>query len=300
MMRDVSIIIPTYNRPDDIASVLPYYLSQDDVLEIIIIDDGSSLSYENVIAKFSKDKTISIVYHKNRINMGAAASRNKGLELSRGTYVLWGEDDAYLSSNYVKTLKSKIQNNNLIAFGSIFYGIHPSMSETERQAIIAKQLASSNKLFNYELLEGYYRLNTGKDIFVPWAHALLLANKNAYNNVTYYEGYKVNGYREETDAQVQMTKNGYKILYTPDTCCYHFPARNEKGGQHSSSVLRYEFYKILNNNIFLNRHYSFLAKEYNLQCPKGCLKWKFAMNTIHSLVNRLINKCRRHLGLEVW
>jgi glycosyltransferase involved in cell wall biosynthesis len=295
-MNDVSIIIPTFNRPDDLACVLPYYINQNEVLEIIIVDDGSDLSYEKVISKYRNPNGISIVYHKNEHNLGAGASRNVGLNLAVGKYILWGEDDAFIADDYVSTLKSKIYDKEIV-LGSIYYGIHPTMSESERQSIIQMQQKSGKALFDYKLMEGYYRLKTDEDIRIPWGHALLMAKKEAYDNVAYYEGYKVNGYREETDAQIQMAEHGYNIIYTSDTCCYHFPAHNSSGGQHSSKILKFEFYKIINNNIFLDRHYSFLHTEYPFTQSKLFYKFRFAYHILSSLSKRALNKLQRIIGL---
>lgn len=292
-MKDVSIIIPTYNRPDDLDVVLPFYF-QDEVLEIIIIDDGSKLSYNDVIEKYIKCAPCNIIYHRNSTNMGAGASRNIGILLSKGKYILWGEDDAYLSPDYVQVLRSKIVGKQVL-FGSIYYGIHPTMSEKAKEEIVKKQQSSNKYLFDYDLLEGYYRLETKNDVIVPWGHALLMVEKKAYEGVEYYEGYKVNGYREETDAQVQITRKGYDIIYTANTCCYHFPAKNKKGGQHSSNVLKFELYKIINNNIFLDRHFDFLSNKYELNNKRITLKIRFAKNIICIMLDRILTKLKREI-----
>lgn len=288
-MKDVSIIIPTYNRPDDLDCVLPYYVNQPDVLEVIIVDDGSSLSYNEVIDKYKKMAKVNIVYHRNETNLGAGAGRNIGLSLTNGRYILWGEDDAFLSENYVRVLKNKIKEKEIV-FGSIYYGIHPTMCADEQKKIIRSQQCSDRKLFDYENLEGYYRLKTETDVKVPWGHALLMTTKEAYTGIRYYEGYKVNGYREETDAQVQISKRGYSIIYTSETCCYHFPARNSNGGQHSSRILKYELYKIINNNIFLDRHYDFFKESFPNLRSKLAYKYSFAKMVFTSLTKRLYNK----------
>lgn len=291
-MKDVSIIIPTYNRPDDLACVLPYYLCQKDILEIIIVDDCSKLSYNNVIEKYKNETAVQIIYHRNDKNLGAAGGRNVGLSLAKGDFVLWGEDDAYLKPDYVEILKNKI-NGHKILFGSIFYGIHPDMDDKQKINLVEAQKNSPKPLFDYNLLEGYYRLDTTEDTMVPWGHALLLAPKEAYKNVRYFEDYKVNGYREETDAQVQMTKNGYDIIYTSDTCCYHFPALNKNGGQHSSKMLKYELYKVINNNIFISRHYSFLKYRYHMKNSETKTKCIYIYAVVRSLFFRAEGKIKR-------
>lgn len=294
-MRDVSIIIPSYNRADDLDLVLPYYLNQEDVKEIIIVDDGSSMPYKPIIDKYANKTDVELIYHKNECNMGAGAGRNIGLSLASGKYILWGEDDAFLAENYISVLKKKIDGKKVL-FGSIYYGIYPNMSERQKNAVVLQQKNARKELFEYSLLEGYYRLETKSDVEVPWGHALLMVEKKAYDNVKYYEGYKVNGYREETDAQIQISKAGYSIIYTSDTCCYHFPAKNSKGGQHAANFVKFEHYKIINNDLFLNRHYEYIKTKFGLTQSLNATKRAFRKNEVFALCEKTFRKLGRVLN----
>ncbi len=291
-MKDVSIIIPTYNRPEVLEMVLPYYFMQEDILEIIIVDDGSNLSYEKIIQQYHSHPSINFIYHKNIKNGGAAYSRNIGISLASGKYILWGEDDAFLAQDYVKVLKEKMSEKKIV-FGSIYYGILPEMDRKIIDNSIRSQQSAKKELFNFKNFEAYYRLKTENDIEVPWGHALIMLPRKAYDNVKYFEGYEVNGYREETDAQVQMTQNGYSIIYTSETCCYHLPSNNQKGGQHNSGIIIFEYYKFKNNNIFLNRHYDFLKKRYKLEHSITWRKVRYLQMQLVSLFIRCFNKIKR-------
>lgn len=292
---DVSIIIPSYNRPDDLETVLPVYFAQEGVKEIIIVDDGSSLSYQNIVDRYTNQEPVPLVYHRNSRNMGAGACRNIGLSLASGKYILWGEDDAFPSENYLAVLRNKIDVKRVV-FGSIYYGIAPDMPDPERAVIISAQQNAGKPLFDYQNFEGYYRLKTASDTEVPWGHALILVEKEAYDHIAYFEGYQVNGYREETDAQVQMAEAGYTVVYTSDTCCYHFPARNSNGGQHGAKFLTTERYKIKNNNIFLDRHFPFLKEKYRLDMTLSEAKIRYVKNEACSLCMRAVNKVKRKIS----
>ncbi|MBR4237555.1 glycosyltransferase family 2 protein [bacterium] len=278
MGLELSIIIPTFNRPDTLALVLDSYAIQYGLKEIIIVDDASTLSYEKTLEGFKqKYPALSIVYHKNTKNMGAGASRNIGLSIAKGNYILWGEDDAFLSDDYSFVLFNKIQGEKKACFGSIFYGILPAMDKNEVDSAIQIQSKINKPVFDYRTLEGYYRFKNIDDSFVPWGHALIMVPREGYENVTYFEGYKVNGYREETDAQVQLIKEGYMIQYTSHTSCFHFPSINKNGGQHSKNRFKYEYYKIKNNNLFLKRHFSFLKRQYQLKGTRKSYEFRFML-----------------------
>lgn len=293
--NSVSVIIPTYNRPKTLMRVIESYIKQSYVQELIIIDDGSTKKYSEVlneVEKLIEIKNIRLIYKKNGVKRGAAYCRNLGISLANCEYILWGEDDAFLSDNYVSLLMEKGDDQDIV-FGSIYYDITPEMTYEEKEEIMIKQQNVNKPIFDYDIFEGYYRRSTNGFKSVPFGHALILVPKCAYRNVEYFEAYKVNGYREESDAQVQMVKNGYRILYHPKAISFHFPRKQiENGGQHNSSILRHELYKILNNNKFLDRHYDFFNKEYRLNISKFKMKVMFMMNIIKTLRARIVRKIK--------
>ncbi|MCH2186603.1 glycosyltransferase family 2 protein [Myxococcota bacterium] len=89
-MVNFSIVIPTHNRPGLLGRALKSALANvapDD--EIIVIDDGSTLDYEGLLAEFEDDR---IHYHKIP-NAGVSAARNRGLDLARHHHVAFLDDD---------------------------------------------------------------------------------------------------------------------------------------------------------------------------------------------------------------
>lgn len=291
----VSIIIPTYDRPGTLRAVIDSYLEQDNISELIIIDDASSKSYSKIneyIACKANSLSINYIYHKNLRNMGAAYCRNKGISLSNCRYILWGEDDAFLSKEYLSILFNKISNQKIM-LGSIYYGITPTMNEDERESIIREQQKSSKPLFNYRTFEGYYRKLTKQEMEVPFGHSLILVPKSAYNDISYYENYKVNGYREESDAQVQMLKKGYKIIYSSEAECYHLPSYAiETGGQHKSSRFRQELYTIKNTFVFYDRHFDYLKERFMIDTSLSEQKLYFVIDRVNLIKSKVVNKLK--------
>lgn len=99
----ISIIIPTYNRPDDLAKCIDSILKQTvKPQEIIVVDDGDLQSLPFI----SECKTLCIGYryHKKKGNRGPAASRNIGARQARGDIVFFFDDDVVLFSNYIEEI----------------------------------------------------------------------------------------------------------------------------------------------------------------------------------------------------
>ena len=74
----ISIIIPTYNRPKQLATCLESLTKLDyprDSFEVIVVDDGSKTQLESVVNPFSGELDITLI---RQINKGAASARNTG------------------------------------------------------------------------------------------------------------------------------------------------------------------------------------------------------------------------------
>lgn len=87
----ISIIIPTYNRPDQLNRAIRSILNQHyQNFEIIIVDDGSETDTLGVVEKFDDSR---LTYIKHDTNRGGSAARNTGISSSRGEFIAFLDDD---------------------------------------------------------------------------------------------------------------------------------------------------------------------------------------------------------------
>lgn len=89
----VSVIMPAYNAEKFIDTAIHSVLIQDVPLELIIIDDCSTDNTKKVQVNYQTYSNV--IYVKNESNLGAAASRNKGVALARGKYIAFLDADDY-------------------------------------------------------------------------------------------------------------------------------------------------------------------------------------------------------------
>jgi glycosyltransferase involved in cell wall biosynthesis len=88
----VSIVIPFYNRTELIERAVESALRQTHSnIEIIVVDDCSTIDVSSFLAKFSTR----VVYRKLARNSGANAARNAGVAIARGEFVAMLDDDDY-------------------------------------------------------------------------------------------------------------------------------------------------------------------------------------------------------------
>jgi glycosyltransferase involved in cell wall biosynthesis len=102
-MPKVSVIIPTYNRPEflriAISSVLRQSFSD---FEIIVIDDASSADISSVITAFNDPR---LRYARHAVNRGGSAARNTGIAQANSRYIAFlDDDDEWLSDKLCKQL----------------------------------------------------------------------------------------------------------------------------------------------------------------------------------------------------
>ena len=107
----VSVVIPVYNAEKYLARALDSIVNQSfDDYEIIIVNDGSKDSSENIIKKYLNDNdNISLI---NKENQGAWYARIDGIKNSNGKYIAFMDADDVVDKNYLRELYNSILNND--------------------------------------------------------------------------------------------------------------------------------------------------------------------------------------------
>lgn len=111
MSELVSIIIPIYNAEENIKKCLDSIIKQDYLnLEILCINDGSKDNSKKIIDTYQKkDKRIVVI---NKENSGVSDTRNLGIRLAKGNYIMFIDADDYISNDYIKVLMDVVKKNN--------------------------------------------------------------------------------------------------------------------------------------------------------------------------------------------
>lgn len=111
-----SIIIPVYNRPDEIDELLESLVIQDynAHFEVVIIEDGSTIDCKNVVDKYSSKLKISYFF---KPNSGPGDSRNYGMKMAKGDYFIIFDSDCIIPKNYLSEVYSSLSNHFTDCFG---------------------------------------------------------------------------------------------------------------------------------------------------------------------------------------
>jgi GT2 family glycosyltransferase len=112
---DVSVIIPTYNRPGDLHECLQSILAQiARPGEVLVVDNGDSGGTQDVVERMKSSFTaagISIHYVPNHLQNSLTRAKNLGIDRSRGALVSFLDDDVVLEPGYYEAILAEYRRS---------------------------------------------------------------------------------------------------------------------------------------------------------------------------------------------
>ena len=116
MNLNFSFIIPVYNRPQEIEELLYSFtqLNYEGNYEIVIVEDGSTISSEKVVEVYSEK--LPLTYHYID-NVGAGKARNFGMQNAKGNYFIVLDSDTLIPPHYLNFVAYTLGKNYTDAFG---------------------------------------------------------------------------------------------------------------------------------------------------------------------------------------
>lgn len=201
-----SIIIPVYNRPNEIKELLESLTKQTfKDFEVVIIEDGSVFTCEDTLQQYKPDLNIQYYFIENR---GQGLARNYGMERANGDYFVLFDSDCIIPSQYLEVLKEAIETKKLDAHGG------PDAAD--------KNFSTFQKAINYSMTSF---LTTGgirgkmKDPSKYQARGYNMGlSKNAFA-VT--KGFIDPNRAEDIELSIRLKKQGFKLELVEEAYVYH-------------------------------------------------------------------------------
>ena len=201
-----SIIIPVYNRPDEVDELLNS-LTQQTVrnFEVIVVEDGSSVTCEHVVKQY--EQQLNIRYF-NKPNSGPGQTRNYGAERSSGEYLLILDSDCILPPGYLAAIEEELKRQPADAFGGPDRA-HDSFTSTQ-------------KAINYAMTSFFTTggIRGGKkkmDKFYPRSFNMGL-KADMYRALG---GFSKMRFGEDIDLSIRIFKGGYSCRLFPEAWVWH-------------------------------------------------------------------------------
>jgi glycosyltransferase involved in cell wall biosynthesis len=110
-----SVIVPVYNRIDEVSDLLESLSRQTNRdFEIILVEDGSTEPCKHIADQYA-DRLDLQYYHKS--NEGRSIARNYGIERARGEYFIFFDSDCVIPEGYFDALSKRLKENYTDCFG---------------------------------------------------------------------------------------------------------------------------------------------------------------------------------------
>lgn len=277
----ISVIIPTYNRAHLLEKTIPTYF-QENVEEVIIVNDASTDNTKEILVKL-KEKYPNIKIFNLEKNSKQTYCKNLGMTLlSKGIdYVYFGDDDSILLPNSINYLYETLVNYkaDLVGAKAIYLKNSKELENIDETLEKIKKI-SINEVGEKYLENFYCCYDVEKPIEVLITYACFLIKKEILEKVKFSLDYKQNCYREETDFTLRVHELGKKLMYDSRACQVNLPREQASGGAHVNGILgklKWYYWLVRNNHIFLKKHYDYLKMNNYLNENKICYEIKFAL-----------------------
>jgi glycosyltransferase involved in cell wall biosynthesis len=265
----ITLIVPTRNRAHTLRVVAPSYFQQDDVTEIIFVSDAGTddtpAHIEHLAQAHPAMKTRLLT---NARRLGASESRNVGVREASNQYILFCDDDEYLESGYARTCLQKLLQLNAGAVSG--RRIYLESGESLLQALhrFGNGLRTT-KPFRFLICEYVNAAKFSGDLPLPLTNANILTRRSLLQRFPFDSYYaRGNGYREESDFQMNLFTNGYDVYVTNERHSFHLPMSQVRtGGQRTGALPRMRW-AIQYTHYFFGKYYAAYAKRVGLRSPR--------------------------------
>lgn len=201
-----SIIIPLYNRPQEIKELLQTLTMQTYTqFEVLVIEDGSVIDAKDVVASFASKLDISYYVKPNE---GQGFTRNYGFARAKGDYFIVFDSDCLIPENYLDTVKNYLYEHHLDAYGGPD-GAHASFTPIQR--------AISYSMTSPFTTGGIRGNKKGIGQFHPRSFNMGIS-REVWEKTG---GFIITRLGEDIEFSIRIHKMGFKIGLIPHAKVYH-------------------------------------------------------------------------------
>jgi glycosyltransferase involved in cell wall biosynthesis len=207
-----SIIVPVYNRPDEVDELLESLTSQTlKDFEVVIVEDGSKITCKDVCDKYANILHLHYYYKENS---GPGQSRNYGVERANGEYVLIVDSDAVAPAGFMQAIDDELKRQPSDAWGGPD-AAHESFTDVQKAISYAM-----TSFFTTGCIRG------GKkqlDKFYPRSFNLGIRREAylALGGFSKTRFSKMSLYGEDIDFSIRIYKAGYSCRLFPEAWVWH-------------------------------------------------------------------------------
>lgn len=207
-----SIIVPVYNRPDEVDELLESLTSQTlKDFEVVIVEDGSKITCKDVCDKYANILHLHYYYKENS---GPGQSRNYGVERANGEYVLIVDSDAVAPAGFMQAIDDELQRQLSDAWGG---------PDAAHESFTDVQKAISYAMTSFFTTGGIRGGKKQLDKFYPRSFNLGIRREAylALGGFSKTRFSKMSLYGEDIDFSIRIYKAGYSCRLFPEAWVWH-------------------------------------------------------------------------------
>lgn len=201
-----SIIVPVFNRPDEVDELLSSLLNQTFTdFEVLIVEDGSQKPCDEVCNKYADRLDL---HYFMKPNSGPGQSRNYGAERTKGEYLLILDSDVVLPKGYLNAIEEELKREPADAFGGPD-AAHESFTDTQK--------AISYSMTSFFTTGGIRGGKKKLDKFYPRSFNMGI-RRDVYMEL---EGFSKMRFGEDIDFSIRIFKAGKRCRLFPEAWVWH-------------------------------------------------------------------------------
>lgn len=201
-----SIIIPIFNRPDEVDELLASLTKQTNrSFEVVLAEDGSTNKSNLIAEKYSQ--LLDITYFE-KTNSGPGTTRNAGAAKAKYDYFIFYDSDCIIPERYIEEVDDFLSNTYFDAFGGPDAAL-PSFTTIQK--------AINYSMTSFFTTGGIRGGNKSLDKFHPRSFNLGVS-RSAFEAIG---GYGKMRFGEDIDFSLRLIKEGFTATLIPDAYVYH-------------------------------------------------------------------------------
>ena len=201
-----SIIVPVFNRPDEVDELLESLTRQTlKNFEVVIVEDGSKIPCKDVCDKYAN---ILDLHYYAKENSGPGQSRNYGAERANGEWLIILDSDVVLPDGYLQAVENELQDIPADAWGGPD-AAHPSFTPVQK--------AISYSMTSFFTTGGIRGGKAKLDKFYPRSFNMGI-RREVYQQLG---GFSKMRFGEDIDFSYRIVEAGYKPRLFPEAWVWH-------------------------------------------------------------------------------
>jgi glycosyltransferase involved in cell wall biosynthesis len=201
-----SIIVPVFNRPDEVDELLESLTRQTlKNFEVVIVEDGSKIPCKDVCDKYAN---ILDLHYYAKPNSGPGQSRNYGAECANGEWLIVLDSDVVLPDGYLQAVENELREMPADAWGGPD-AAHPSFTPVQK--------AISYSMTSFFTTGGIRGGKAKLDKFYPRSFNMGI-RREVYQQLG---GFSKMRFGEDIDFSYRIVEAGYKPRLFPEAWVWH-------------------------------------------------------------------------------